>query len=132
MTRGKAPKRKPAKGKKLALKTPKKRGKGRPFKVGNKYGKGRPRKGADASAFADQAIAPEDVWQALAKQIRKGSITAIRTYLEYRHGKPWSEAEVLADREIKEAQARIDAAQKGNGNGDSKESAGKDAKGAGG
>jgi hypothetical protein len=108
---------KSGKGKRRPLKTVKngrsKRGR---FAVGNKGGPGRPRKGSDAAAYADQAISAEDVWKALAKQIRKGSITAIRTYLEYRHGRPWSEAEVLEQKAIDEAQKRIEEARQRSGN----------------
>lgn len=87
------------------------------FAVGNKGGPGRKRKGEDAEAFAEQAVPAEEVWQALAKAIRKGSITAIRTYLEYRHGRPWTEAEILEQKEIDDAERRIREAQERRNNG---------------
>jgi hypothetical protein len=97
------------------------------FKKGTAPGPGRPRKGEDAADYAEQSIGAEEVWTALARLIRRRSpsIRAIELYLAYRHGRPWSEAEILADREIKEAQARIDEArQKGNGNGDTERKVG--------
>jgi hypothetical protein len=113
----------------------KKRGKGKPFVKGDPRinRRGRKRQGENAADYVKQAIDLDELLLLIVANARKGKVTAQRMLMEYGFGRPWSEAEVLADREIKEAQARIDAAaQKGNGNGDSKESVGKDAKGAGG
>jgi hypothetical protein len=84
------------------------------FAPGTKGGPGRKRKGEGAADFAEQAISAEEVWMALAKLIRRRSpsIRAIELYLAYRHGRPWTEAELLAQREIEEARARIAAAEK--------------------
>lgn len=127
---GKSPRKLAANSQKKGKKQPahkgRKRGKGRPFVKGDPRinRRGRKRKGENAADYVRQAIDLDELLLLIVRQARKGKVTAQRMLMEYGFGRPWTEAEVLADREIKEAQARIDAAQKGNGNGDSEKQVG--------
>ena len=92
---------------------------GRPFKKGQSGNpRGRPRKGDTAADYLGQAITKEELCFLVARAAKKNKPWAIRLAMEYMFGRPWTEAEILADREIKEMQRRIDEArQKGNDNG---------------
>ena len=83
------------------------------FAPGTAPGPGRPRAGEEAKDYAEAAIPAEEGWKVLAKLIRRGSLGAVNSYLDRRHGRPWTEAEIIAQREIEDAERRIEAARRG-------------------
>lgn len=72
----------------------------------SKHGGARPNSGrkpkADEIAMIermDAVMAPEEVWEALGKKVREGDGPCIKTWLEYRYGKPKQSVDVTSDGE---------------------------------